>query len=43
MNKLLKEGVQIPQLKLDEFIECTMKKDGYRSKSEFTIGRNIDK
>jgi tRNA (uracil-5-)-methyltransferase len=38
--RLLGEGVQLPQLQLGEFVECGGKVEGYRSKSEFTIGFN---
>ena len=38
----LADNQVINQLKMDEFIECTAKKEGYRSKSEFTIGYNLD-
>jgi tRNA (uracil-5-)-methyltransferase len=27
---------------MDEFVPCDMKREGYRSKSEFTIGYNLD-
>lgn len=27
---------------MDEFIECSVNREGYRSKCEFTIGRDFD-
>jgi len=40
--KKLKEGEQLKQLVMDEFIPCEAKREGYRSKSEMTIGYDID-
>ena len=40
VTRLLKEGTELPPLKLGEFVECTVQREGYRSKSEFTIGVN---
>lgn len=40
--RLLKDGLQLPQLQLGEFVECSGQKEGYRSKSEFTIGYNLN-
>lgn len=40
VTRLLAEGSQLPPLQLSEFVECTAQREGYRSKSEFTIGLN---
>lgn len=42
MLRLLKEGTELPPLKLNEFVECSSQREGYRSKSEFTIGFNLE-
>ena len=38
----MKEGEASKQLDLGGFVPCEVRREGYRSKSEFTIGRNLD-
>jgi tRNA/tmRNA/rRNA uracil-C5-methylase (TrmA/RlmC/RlmD family) len=42
VTRLVREGADLPPLKLSEFVECSAQKEGYRSKSEFTIGVNAE-
>jgi hypothetical protein len=42
VNRLLGEGEQLPPLQLTDFVECSVQREGYRSKSEFTIGLNLE-
>lgn len=42
MKRLIKEeNKDIAPLKMDEFVECSVNREGYRSKCEFTIGRDF--
>lgn len=36
------DNKDIQPLKMNEFIECSINREGYRSKCEFTIGKGAD-